>query len=308
MVTLEQCPNCGNPDSGLLISGHDRFHGIEGNYYLQECSICGLIYLNPRPSLDEIERYYPEDYIAYPKAIEDEPYWFRRLDRKYGLHKRIKHVTRRINKPGNILDIGCATGIFLHGMQLQGWNTFGIEPSKYAADYARQRFGLSVVRGFLEDTHFPDNFFNLVSMWDVLEHVPEPLVTLTEVNRILAPGGWIVLSLPNPVSWDCNWFGPYWAGWDLPRHMQIFKPKVISSILKKEGFFHPEIISFMDRHGMLVYSIRFWLSDKAFSPFTKKFILDLAGSIPARILTYPYYALADCFNKSPTMIIFAQKK
>ena len=280
---------------------------IEGEFHLHECLVCGLIYLNPRPRPEDIDRYYPQNYMAFPIAIEDEPSWFRRVDRQYGLYKRIKQITRRVNKPGNVLDIGCATGIFLHGMQLKGWNAYGIEPSQYAAEYARKRFELPVSSRYLEDSHFPGGFFNW-SVWDVLEHIPKPLDTLAEVNRILAPGGWLVLSMPNPESWDCNWFGPYWAGWDIPRHMQIFKPKVISAILEKEGFISREIVSFMDRHGMLVYSIRFWLSNKAFPLFVKKCLLAIATSIPTRVLTYPYYALTDLVNKSPTMVIFAQKK
>jgi 2-polyprenyl-3-methyl-5-hydroxy-6-metoxy-1,4-benzoquinol methylase len=304
---IKYCALCGSSDTRLLYAGHDRLHNEEGEFYLFECQKCELIYLNPRPSREEIDRYYPQDYISYPHAIEDEPNWIKRLDRQYGLHKRVSQVIRRVGTSGRILDIGCATGIFLNGMHQKGWEAYGVEPSHYAAEYARQHFNLAITNGYLEDGKFTDSFFNAVSMWDVLEHVPDPLDTLSEISRILAPGGWLVLSLPNPESWERSWFGQYWAGWDVPRHFHLFNRHVLSNILQHAGFRIKEIVSFTGRHGVLVLNLQFWLGSTSLSTGTQHRLLKFARSLPARILTYPFYAIADSLNKSSTMVVFAEK-
>lgn len=292
----------------MLFEGRDRLHGQGGNFTIVECASCGLIYLDPRPDSTEIDRYYPEDYISYPKAIEDESSKFRKLDRRYGLYKRCNEVIKRTGKAGRILDVGSATGIFLYGMKQRGWETFGVEPSHHAAEFARKRFNLEVVEGYLEEAHFESGYFDVVTLWDVLEHVPSPRETLKEISRILKPNGWLVLSLPNPNSWERKWFGKHWAGWDVPRHFHIFNQNTLTRYLQTADLKLVEISSFTGRHGVLVLNIQFWLTDLRLPPTVKKWILGVSKSLPARILTYPFYNVADRLNKSSIMAVFAQKQ
>ncbi len=292
----------------MLFEGRDRLHGKEGRFTIVECTNCGLFYLNPKPDSTEIDRYYPEDYISYPKAIEDESSKFRKLDRRYGLYKRCNEVIKRTGKAGRILDVGCATGIFLYGMKQRGWETFGVEPSHHAAEFARKRFNLEVVEGYLEEANFESSYFDVVTLWDVLEHVPSPRETLKEISRILKPGGWLVLSLPNPDSWERSWFGKYWAGWDVPRHFHIFNQDTLTHYLQTADLKLVEISSFTGRHGVLVLNTQFWLTDSRLSPTVKKWILGTIKSLPARLLTYPFYNMADRLNKSSIMSAFAQKQ
>jgi 2-polyprenyl-3-methyl-5-hydroxy-6-metoxy-1,4-benzoquinol methylase len=307
MEIIQECNLCGGQTTRILFTGSDRLHGGEEQFSLFECQTCGLIYLNPRPGYAEIDQYYPADYQPFLKAIADEPTPFKRMDRRYGLHKRCSEVIKRAGHSGRVLDIGCATGIFLEGMRDRGWQPEGVELSAFAASYARERFGLTVFSGTLEQANYPDNQFDLATMWDVLEHVPDPAGTLAEINRILKPGGWLVLSLPNPLAWERYWFSQYWAGWDVPRHFQLFTPEVLERYLQQAGLKMVEITSFTGRHGVLVLSIQMWLTSKKVPDRTKHLLLALIKSLPARVFTYPFYAVADALNRSSIMVVFARK-
>ena len=307
MENIQQCNLCGSQRARIIFSGPDRLHGSDDEFSVMECQECGLIYLNPRPGPNEIHRYYPADYQPFFGAISDEPTWFRRLDRRYGLYKRTKEVIKRAGRSGRVLDIGCATGIFLEGMKERGWQPEGVELSEFAANYARERFNLPVFTGTLEEAAFPGDQFDLVTMWDVIEHVPDPGDTLAEVQRILKPGGWLVLSLPNPLAWERSWFKQFWAGWDVPRHFHLFTPKVMERYLQRAGLKFVEIHNFTGRHGVLVLSVQMWLTSKNYQERTKRWIMSILKSVPARILTYPFYSLSDALNRSSIMVVFAQK-
>ncbi|NJO55778.1 MAG: class I SAM-dependent methyltransferase [Rhodospirillales bacterium] len=223
MNTLEfettTCPMCEADEGALLIEGGDLLHGGEGRFRLVTCRRCGHIYQNPRPTIASIDHFYPDDYIPFQTAIEDEPRWIRRFDRRYGRDRRCLAVHRAARLPldntdKRLLDVGCATGIFLDGMRRLGWSVQGVEPSPTAAEYAQKRLGLSVFQGRLEAAGFAEASFDAVTLWDVLEHVHEPEQTLADIHRVLRPGGLLVLSLPNPDSLEARLLGGHWLGWD----------------------------------------------------------------------------------------------
>lgn len=310
LMKIEQgyCVNCGENNFKKIHSGKDRLHGLPGEFSLDQCCSCGLHTVHPRLSLTESAKYYPSNYISYPIAPEDEKSFFSRWDRIYGRNKRCREILKRVGPGGRVLDIGCATGIFLSGMQKKGWECYGLEPSEYAAQYAHNRFGLEIFNGYLDDAPYPENFFDLITLWDVLEHLPDPAASLKKIQRLLKPGGWLVLSLPNTKAWECVWFGKYWVGWDVPRHYNIFSPDTIIQFLNKCDFITREIASFTGRHGAMVISLEFLLNDQPFKAQWKKLFLDIMRSIPVRIITYPYYSIADLLNRSSVMNIFAQQK
>ena len=301
------CNLCGANDSELVLEGRDRLYGIEGTFPLVRCRHCGLIYLNPRPGPDDMARYYPSDYIAYYNAIEDEPSFLRRLDRRYGLHKRCREVIRRAGGPGRLLDVGCATGVFLEGMRQRGWTVAGVELNAEAARYARERSGLEVFVGELEEAGYPDASFDVVTLWDVLEHVRDPRETLEEIARILRAGGLLVLSLPNPDCLEARLFGPYWAGWDVPRHLYIFSRSVLEQLLAETGFQIQEVSSFTGRYHAFVLSTQLWLAERLANQRWQRLILGAMRSWPTRLLTLPWYAMAGRWNLSSYMTVFARR-
>ncbi len=297
------CPMCEVDSGKLLLEGHDLLHDGEHVFTLNTCARCGHIYQNPRPSIEEIGRYYPPTYMPFLKAIEDEPSWFKRLDRHYGRSRRCQAVHKAAGKVGRLLDVGCATGIFLDGMRTLGWDVAGVEPTTSAAAYARDRFGLDVFEGRLEDAPFADHSFDVITLWDVLEHVHEPKQVLDKIHQLLRPGGLLVMSLPNPDSIEARFLDRYWAGWDLPRHLNLFRPTQLRQHLAQMGFQTQKIRSFTAGYSVLIMSLEHKLNAEGRDG---KKLGRLLGAWPLRLLAKFYYnGPASYFNLSSIMVVFA---
>jgi SAM-dependent methyltransferase len=265
------------------------------------------VYLNPRPKPEELAAYYPSDYMPFLPAIEDEPHWFRRLDRRVGLRRRVRLLRRWHGgrAAGALLDVGCATGVFLDGMRAEGWRVQGVEPSEHAARYARDRFGLDVYQGSLEAAGFPPASFDVVTLWDVLEHVFSPTATLREIARILKPNGSLVFSVPDLDCVEARVFGRYWAGLDMPRHLNLFTHKVLTRLLAEAGFRVTARSHFTGRFGVLALSIRFWADERLRPDWLRRGVVGLATSLPARMAAMPYYAIADRLHQSSIVTLQA---
>lgn len=304
---VKRCISCKCEEQVFLVKGGEPTgHGDEKFTFVQ-CPECGLIYLSPRPFEDTIQEYYLPDYHPFASAIEDDPSRISRLLRRYDQYKRYRAVARHAQTPGNILDIGCSTGLFLHSIQQHGWAAYGVEPSPFAANYAVQRFGLSVKQTVLEEAKFDAGFFDVVSLWDVFEHIYDPVATLVEIHRILKPGGLLLLNLPNPDSWERALFGSSWAGWDIPRHLYLFPLPALDRLLGQAKLRRIDVYSFTGRHGAMVLSLKEWLKQKRWTEAQKRGLLRLASSLPAQFLTYPLYNLANWLNKSSYMAVYARK-
>jgi SAM-dependent methyltransferase len=297
---------CKATAGALVFSGGDLLHPGPERFRLERCSRCGHLYQNPRPTEASIDRYYPSGYISFERAIEDEPSLLRRLERRYGSWKRSSRIERAAGRIGRLLDVGCATGIFLASMRHAGWQVEGVEPSPSASTYARERLGLKVLTGRLEEAHYPEASFDVVTLWDVLEHVHEPRPVIAEAARILRPGGLLIVSVPNPDSIEARLLGEHWLGWDLPRHLNLFSPPQLRSFLASEGLSIEQTSSFMEGYGLLVMSLeQRWQA----SGRRRDWLLRLLRSLPVRLIAKLYYSgPANWFNLSSTMIIFARKK
>jgi 2-polyprenyl-3-methyl-5-hydroxy-6-metoxy-1,4-benzoquinol methylase len=301
------CENCQNDQFSPVFTGSDKLLGIPGKFEVCECRVCGLYQIFPKLSTSEMEQYYPADYICYLEAIEDEEKPFTRFNRFRAQRKRCRQIERRTEKKGKILDIGCATGIFLNEMQKRDWDCKGIEPDQEAADYAQSRFGLDVFHGVLENSHLPSNTYDVVSLWDVLEHVYDLKFTISEIFRVLKPGGMLIATLPNAIAFERYIFGKYWVGWEVPRHYRTFTPKTIKQFLGNYKFTDIEIFSFTGRHGAFMLSVAFWLSEVDFALWKKKLIRIILGSIIFRIISLPVFISFEFLNRSTVMSFSARK-
>lgn len=299
------CPMCGAEASAPLVRTGDLLFPGDAEFQLVSCSHCGHIYQNPRPTPAAIGSFYPEAYHPFLSAIEDEASPLRRLDRAFGLRMRCQAVQRAAGRrPGRLLDVGCATGVFLDGMRRLGWAVQGVEPSAYAAGYARRRFGLEVFEGLLEEARLPEATFDAITMWDVLEHVHEPRPVLAELARLLRPGGLLVLSLPNPDSLEARLLGEHWLGWDLPRHLNLFRPTQLRVHLAHYGMPVERIRSFTAGHAVMVMSLARKLRAAGYGPA----LPHLLSSLPVRLLSRLYYSgPADWYNLSSIMVVFARR-
>lgn len=300
----ESCFICGARNWKPLYQTRDFLHDIEGMFWLLECANCKLVTIHPRLSNDKLDKYYPDDYIAYPSAIEDETKWHKRADRQRGVRRRCDFSIQESGKStGTILDIGSATGIYLKAMQDKGWEAIGLEPSEYAANYAQKHLNLNIIHGYLKEDTFQANQFDLVTLWDVFEHLPNPEETLQIIRKILKPGGVLLLTLPNSKSWDRHFFKNAWAGWDAPRHFFIYNEECLTKLLAKHGFVFKRLKSFTNRHGSMVYSVNFWLKSKNISERKQKSIVTFLNSYFFRALSYPYFIFADALNRSAGMTV-----
>lgn len=220
------CNLCKRDNTTFLFSASNMNQGPKGNFNLVKCKQCGLVYINPRPSIEELSKYYPEQYYAF--GYEDPGAYIRRKVAGQGIRKFIKE--------GRILDVGSGKGLFLSVMKELGFESYGVEPSPIAADFARKNYGVNVFNGELEQARFSDEYFDLVTMWQVFEHLPCPLESLREISRILKKDGLIIIAVPNFSSFQARIFRDKWYMLDIPRHFYQFEPGTLAKMLSTAGF------------------------------------------------------------------------
>jgi SAM-dependent methyltransferase len=305
---MDKCSICGSDKFKTLFIGKDRMFGFPGKFNVDECLTCGVISTHPSLSINDVNKYYPENYDPFQKAIEDEKSWLLKINRTAGVIKRCKSVLKQspIKRSGKILDIGCSTGVFLNKMSEYGWECFGVEPSDYAADYARHRFNLSVITSYLTQDLFPDNFFDIITLWDVFEHMSYPIPSLDLMMNYLKPGGLLVITTPNSSSWGRRIWKEYWAGWDIPRHYNVFNSKLLKLVLQRSGFQVVSSQSFTNNYGLLLLSLQFFLHEQTYERISN-ITLKVFQSLPFRLLAYPYIWISSLTGKSSSMTLFAKK-
>jgi len=224
-----KCALCGSENnSPILTAGDYRLHTTDEEFNLVQCRQCGLIYVNPRPIREEMDKFYPKEYYNEQNQIS-------KLVVKLVHYMKIQN-TMSFKKKGRILDVGCGDGGFILHFKKRGWEVYGIDTSEAACKLAIEKLGRNIFNCKLKDCHFPDSYFDVVTLNHVLEHMSDPNGELREIHRILKDGGILLLSTPNI---DCLQFKitrERWFGLDLPRHLYHYSHKTIVSILKKNGF------------------------------------------------------------------------
>jgi len=252
-----RCPVCEIDSPDRILELRDRLCGLEGDFRLSRCSICGTGYLNPRPDREEIRRYYPSEYEAYVRPVVGRVRDIRTMLARYGLVRRC-HAVMRLRRRGDLLDIGCAMGEFASAVARRpGWTAFGIEMDSAAAQEARDRYGVTVIDASVEDVVLPESTLDVVTMWDVIEHMHDPGAVLDRVFSWLRPGGWLLIRTPNAASLQARLFGQYWAGYDAPRHLSVFRSDSLVKLLQDRGFVQVRDWAMSGSYGALVYSLGF---------------------------------------------------
>jgi SAM-dependent methyltransferase len=301
------CLLCGCTAAKEYRRGSDRLHHLPGEFRLVECSRCRFVYLSPRPTADEIGRYYPDDYKSYRPAVHEEKSALRRLDRRFGLRRRCGVITR-FKRSGTLLDVGCGTGDFLAAMgSIPGWEVRGLEPHPRAAEWARAKYGLTVDQVSLDEARYPAGSFDAITLWDVLEHLPHPREALERLHDLLRPTGIIMLALPNRTSVDARLFGPFWAGLDVPRHFSVFSPPELAGVLTRVGFGQQWLLNLNGGYHSFALSCHFWLEGEGPARGVAGIALRLVDSLPFRLATLPYFQTLAWLRRGATMIVVAQK-
>jgi 2-polyprenyl-3-methyl-5-hydroxy-6-metoxy-1,4-benzoquinol methylase len=189
----------------------------------------------PKPSPEQLPSYYESaDYISHTdgkRSLFEKMY---QAIKSIALKNKVKLINTQSEK-GALLDIGAGTGDFLVVAQKDGWHTKGIEPSPKAKAIALSK-GVSFAN---ELSDLQDSSFDVITMWHVLEHVPNLEEYLSELKRIIKPNGTIIIAVPNFKSFDAEYYGKYWAAYDTPRHLWHFSK---NSIQKLAGEFQLQVI------------------------------------------------------------------
>lgn len=190
------------------------------------CQECGLLFSDPPPDLEALGEKYAE--------MEDLAYLAEERGRRRMAHRLLKIILRH-RRGGRLLDVGCACGFLLDEARQLGWEVYGVEPSRWAADYAAKRLKLSVHLGLVEELKYPEGWFDVIVLTDTLEHLFHPRDTLESLRHILAPNGILVMVTPDVGGLTSRLLGIRWWGIQ-EAHLGYFNRKSLRSLLERSGF------------------------------------------------------------------------
>lgn len=222
------CCLCDSDDARLLM--------MDEGQRVVRCSRCGFIYCDPIPALAELQDYYAESY-------RDVDRWRQTFghDRFYVFREGLREI-QRYRASGVLLDVGCSLGLFLSWARQAGFETTGVELSPPAAQFARERLRLNVHCGTLQDAPFAPASFDVVTFWDVLEHVADPYGDLRRARELLKPGGLLVVRVPN-VGFHLLRMRLMrlirrdgFTGLDARNHLNHFTARTLRALLGRVGF------------------------------------------------------------------------
>jgi len=227
----KSCPICLSDTLIPALHIQDYFLTQE-EFDILQCTNCEVLITKPFPSADKMGGYYDSgEYFSHggnEKGLIPKVY---NSIKEVNIKNKYKQVTKDLDT-GKILDIGCGIGDFLGYCKKAGWKVSGLEPNEQARKIVLKNHQIEAV-DVSEISNMAENQFDLVTLFHVLEHVAEPKNMVSEILRILKPGGRLVIALPNNASWDAKYYDKYWAAWDVPRHLFHFNPKSISFFMNR---------------------------------------------------------------------------
>jgi 2-polyprenyl-3-methyl-5-hydroxy-6-metoxy-1,4-benzoquinol methylase len=259
-----RCDICGSDRTEHLYSVAECTGACTGEMFnLVKCRKCGLAYVNPRPTAEELPKYYPqESYYAY-RGIENEKeslksriknflaewaggYKIDQSKRVFGMTTLftwiVKVGVRNVligivpyKKGARLLDVGCGNGGFLKWHKEHGWDVYGVEINEAAASIA-QRAGLNVFTGEVAEANYPAHYFDVCTCIQALEHVPSPSALLRELHRVLKRNGLLLIGVPNFGCFDRKLFRQDWTPLEIPRHLYHFEVTTLRKLLETNGF------------------------------------------------------------------------
>ncbi|HWF53350.1 MAG TPA: class I SAM-dependent methyltransferase [Solirubrobacteraceae bacterium] len=254
----------GELGAGGLIPSTDQFGTALGD--IARCPRCGHMQLDPMPAATMLAD-------AYATAASEDY-----VQEELGQRETARRALERIEayappvRPRALLDLGCWVGFLLAEARERGWDTLGVEPSAFAAGYARDRLGLTVVQGELLEAELPAGAFHAITLGDVIEHVTDPLAALRRIDALLAPGGVVWLALPDAGSRMARALGRRW--WSvIPTHVQYFTRGSIAALLRRGGFEPVEVTT-----APKAFTVRYYLERiGGYSPPLARGLVTAAG-------------------------------
>ena len=192
-----------------------------------------MLFLHPQPTSGQLREIYGADYYVGIGIGGGDEEASRQMKQQTFI-RQLQKLSRVVDG-GRVLDVGCATGFFLEVAASAGWDVYGAEFSRFAAERARRRFGDRICYGQIKDASYPESFFDAVTLFDLLEHVPDPREFLIEVRRVLRPGGALLAVMPDAVSLSARLMGRHWSHYSM-EHLHYFSPETATRLLSESGF------------------------------------------------------------------------
>jgi SAM-dependent methyltransferase len=235
---MSACLVCGSDRAALLFLQTDRlYHTTTREFAVVRCERCGLARLDPRPSPEELRQYYPEGYWFTPgggtAGRMEEAY------RRAVLRDHIRFVEDALGHSsarGPLLDMGSGGGLFLGILRARGFRGIGLDVSPRAASVAWRLQGVPSICALPERAPLRPGAFAAITMFHVLEHLPDPRACLTAARDLLAPDGRLIIQVPNEASWQSRMLGRRWNGLDVPRHLFDYRDVDLEKLLHSCGF------------------------------------------------------------------------
>jgi SAM-dependent methyltransferase len=238
-----RCPGCGRADGERRHEVGDRlFRTTPHRFWVSGCRACGLEFLDPTPAAAEIASFYPPGYwTAAPAADAPGRLWMACAEayRRLALRDHVRFTRRAIREQQaagswrGLLDVGCGDGSFLAALGVRP--AIGLDLSRAAAAGVHAR-GWNAACGTLERAPFAEETFSVVTMFHYLEHVLPASASLDAVRRLLAPGGRLIVQVPNRDCWQRRLLGSHWAGYEPPRHLVHYSTRTLRATLQAHGF------------------------------------------------------------------------
>lgn len=232
-MNTHKCPWCAAENTRLYLSLKDEFLSQE-DFEIYECLDCGLLFTEPRPDKDKIGDYYKSE--AYYSHQENKKGFIPKVyESVKAVNVKHKYQLATDGKSiGKMLDIGCGVGDFLHMAEQHGWQCTGVEPSDDAKAIAKTRIQGNIIDS-LSLEELPNETFDVITMWHVLEHVDDIRWQVAQLQRLIKSDGRIVIALPNYRSYDATFYKEKWAAYDVPRHLNHFNKETMVKMFSANG-------------------------------------------------------------------------
>lgn len=300
------CNNCGGNSGEVIVRGNDLLEDLPGTFQFIRCDVCGVLRQEPRLDWEDLHNYYQPGYVCHSPQLPTTNKTFHESTRSLGPRKRVNTV-RKYKQNGKWLDVGCGSGLILQAAKEHGhWSLFGIEPVKEMAEYTSEQLNVPVFAGTFEDYQGQAAEYDIVSMWDVIEHLSEPFNAMKEVSKLLKPGGVFIFSTPNLNSLDRKIFKDSWLGYDLPRHLYLFPDSLLRKVLKSHGLEVLNRFCFTGSHGSLYLNLAYW-NKKHPSQIMEWLLPKDSEWLPFRLLTFLPLRIIDWLKLGTTITYIAKK-
>lgn len=228
-----QCPLCERNRTEKLLEGEDmRLNTTPDKFRVVFCKDCRFIYINPRPKEEELSKFYPPDYHN-PTLLILEMFYLPVIKMVF---KRIIREIKKIKKSGRILDIGCGKGVFLRELLKYGYDIYGVDPYENILECVLPEVRSRVKNSSILNTKFPENFFDVIVMKQVLEHIYDINAVIREIRRILKKDGIAYVEVPNFNCKEAKLFEKFWYNLEIPRHLYQFTKETLKKFFLKYDF------------------------------------------------------------------------